>query len=136
VVRLAAATTACRGRVLVIGRPVDVEVLGGAGIGHEDVDAHGAAYYAAHARALRHWDDRVIVNVDEPIGDPWCRLLEQYGYRIAEVIPAYTRRYGGLNNADKRADHEVVIVAARGAPTRLEQLTLFDPEQKGDHHAH
>jgi hypothetical protein len=74
---------------------------------------NGAAYYAAHARAVKHWADRVIVNVDEPIGAPWCRLLERHGYRITEVLPAYTRRYGGLDNADKRADDEVVIVAVR-----------------------
>lgn len=79
---------------------------------HADRDG-GAAYYADHARAIAHWDIRAIVNVDEPIGARWSRLLERHGYEILQVIPAYTQRYGGLDNADKRAEHEVVIEARR-----------------------
>jgi hypothetical protein len=79
----------------------------------------GGAYYAAHDRAVRHWDNRVIVNVDAPIAEPWCRLLERHDYRITGVLPVHTRRYGGLDNADKRADHEAVIVAVR-VPSHIE----------------
>jgi len=70
-------------------------------------------YWEGHALAVKHWDERAIVNVDEPIGDGWCRLLEAGGFTIESVIPAFTRRYGGLDNAEKRADHEVVIVATK-----------------------
>jgi hypothetical protein len=87
----------------------------------------GAAYYAAHARAVEHWGDRVIVNVDEPISDRWQQLLVEHGYRIMQVIPAHTRRYGGLDNADKRAEHEVVIVAARGARALSESSGRIPP---------
>jgi hypothetical protein len=53
----------------------------------------------------------VVVNVDLPIADGWCALLEAEGYTVRQVIPAYTRRHGGLANAEKRAEHEVVILA-------------------------
>jgi hypothetical protein len=38
-------------------------------------------------------------------------LLVADGYTIEDVIPVVTQRYGGLDNAEKRADHEVVIIA-------------------------
>ena len=40
-------------------------------------------------------------------------MLTEAGYIIEQVVPAHTRRYGGLDNADKRAEYEVVIVASR-----------------------
>lgn len=75
--------------------------------------ARTGAYWQGHAEAVKHWDSRVIVNVDDPINSAWQALLMEQGYRIVEVVPVRTRRYGGLDNADKRADHEVVIVADR-----------------------
>jgi hypothetical protein len=75
--------------------------------------AKTAGYYAGHAGAVKHWGDRVILNVDLPISEPWQRLLVEHGYSIIDVIPAFTRRYGGLDNAEKRAEYEVVIVATR-----------------------
>ena len=51
--------------------------------------------------------------MDSPIEIGWCELLADQGYAVERVIPARTRRYGGLDNADKRADHEAVIVARR-----------------------
>jgi hypothetical protein len=62
---------------------------------------------------MKHWGYRVILNVDLPISAGWQRLLIGHGYAIQSVFPAYTRRYGGLDNADKRAEHEVVIEARR-----------------------
>lgn len=73
------------------------------------------AYWQGHADAVKHWGDRVIVNVDLPISERWQSLLAEHGYRITDVIPAFTRRYGGLDNAEKRAEYEVVIVATRSA---------------------
>lgn len=70
-------------------------------------------YWYLHGLAVRWWPNRVIVNVDEPIHHRWLHLLIGRGYDIKEIIPAYTRRYGGLDNADKRAEHEVVIVGVR-----------------------
>jgi hypothetical protein len=71
-------------------------------------------YWQGHAEAVKHWGDRVLLNVDEPICERWQRLLGGHGgYRIGAVIPAYTRRYGGLDNAEKRAECEVVIHARR-----------------------
>jgi hypothetical protein len=70
-------------------------------------------YREGHSEAVKQWGDRVIVNVDEPIAEGWQQLLREHGYLIDRVIPAYTRRYGGLDNADKRAEYEVVIVAYR-----------------------
>ena len=62
---------------------------------------------------MKHWGYRVILNVDLPISEGWQDLLIGRGYTIQTVIPAYTRRYGGLDNAEKRAEHEVVIEARR-----------------------
>jgi hypothetical protein len=70
-------------------------------------------YWRGHADAVKCWGDRVILNVDEPISARWQELLVDAGYRVGAVIPAYTRRYRGLANADKRAEYEVVIVATR-----------------------
>jgi hypothetical protein len=70
-------------------------------------------YWRGHAEAVQHWGDRVVLNVDEPIADGWCGLLDDAGYLIEVTVPAYTRRYGGLANADLRAEHEVVVVALR-----------------------
>ena len=75
------------------------------------------AYWDLHAECAKLWPRRVIVNVDEPIGIRWCALLQDVGYRVCDVRPARTRRYGGLDNADKRASCEVVIVAARQPET-------------------
>jgi hypothetical protein len=72
-------------------------------------------YWQGHGEAVKHWGDRAIVNVDLPISDGWRRLLVDHGYRIEQVIPAYTRRYGGLDNSNLRAEHEVVIVATGSA---------------------
>jgi hypothetical protein len=71
------------------------------------------SYWELHAEAVKHWPDRVIVNVDLPIADRWLELLLDAGYPLREVIPAYTRRYRGLDNAEKRAEYEVVVVAER-----------------------
>jgi hypothetical protein len=75
--------------------------------------ARAARYWQGHADAVKHWGDRVLLNVDLPISEAWQRLLVDHGYRIEQAIPAYTRRYRGLRNAGKRAKHEVVIVAVR-----------------------
>jgi hypothetical protein len=71
------------------------------------------AYWRLHSEAVEQWGDRALVNVDSPIGDGWCELLTERSYGIADVIPVRTQRYGGLHNADKRAEYEIVIVAER-----------------------
>jgi hypothetical protein len=75
--------------------------------------ARAADYWRGHADAVKCWGDRVIVNVDEPIVDGWVAVLTDAGYEIAAVVPAFTRRYGGLDNARLRAAFEVVLVAER-----------------------
>jgi hypothetical protein len=78
-------------------------------------DKGAADYFPGHGDAVKYWGDRVIVNVDLPMSDGWQGLLTEHGYVVTDVIAAFTHRYGGLDNAEKRADHEVVIVATRGA---------------------
>lgn len=70
-------------------------------------------YWELHAEAVKHWPDRVIVNVDEPICERWIELLHDAGYPLCSVTRAYTQRYAGLANADVRAEFEVVILAER-----------------------
>jgi hypothetical protein len=72
------------------------------------------AYYRGHGKAVKHWGERVFLNVDSPLVDDWCRLLGAHGFRLAEpVLRVRTSRYRGLAGSDKRADHEAVIVATR-----------------------
>jgi hypothetical protein len=70
-------------------------------------------YWRLHSEAVRHWGHRALVNVDAPISKGWCEVLEAHGYEVVAVTPVRTRRYGGLHNADQRADHEVLIEARR-----------------------
>jgi hypothetical protein len=70
-------------------------------------------YWEGHADAVRHWGDRAVLNVDGPVSEPRQALLADSGYSVITVVQVRTRRYGGLSNADKRADHEVVIVVER-----------------------
>lgn len=79
--------------------------------------SRAAAYWLKHEAAARHWGDRAIVNVDSPILDGWLVVLGACGYTHRQVIPVFTQRYGGLHNAEKRAEYEVVIVA-RGRDSR------------------
>jgi hypothetical protein len=74
---------------------------------------HEAAYYAGHGRVVQHWGEHAIVNVDLPICDGWVALLVAFGYVIDDVHAVHTRRYRGPANSERRAEHEVVIVAAR-----------------------
>jgi hypothetical protein len=92
--------------------------------------ARAEDYWRLHADAVKHWDERVILNVDLPIFERWQDLLIDAGYRIEQVIPAYTRRYGGLDNADKRAEYEVVIVATR-TPRRRRLSDALMPGSTG-----
>jgi hypothetical protein len=80
-------------------------------------DKGASDYYPGHAEVVKHWDDRVIVNVDEPMGDDWCSLLVSFGYGVDRVIPVHTQRYRNGANAEVRADHEVIIVARLPIPS-------------------
>ena len=73
---------------------------------------HASGYWQGHRDAVKHWDARVLLNVDGPIAGEWVGLLVERNYYIEETVLAPTRRYHGLANADKRAEHEVVIVAS------------------------
>lgn len=83
---------------------------------HTGRPSRAAAYWRTHGEAVKHWGNRAVVNVDSPIAPGWVDLMTAHGYRIKRVIPVYTRRYGGLDNAEKRAEYEVVIVAQRDTP--------------------
>ena len=110
-------TTKVKGRRdygISLGRPLHANNLARTTGQHARHD-EGEAYWRLHREAAKHWGDGVVVNVDEPIAYGWGTILIGLGYWVGPIIPAYTRRYGGLSNADKRAEHEVVIVAQRGA---------------------
>ena len=80
---------------------------------HTGKPGRAGAYWRTHSEAVTWWNDRALVNVDSPIADGWVDVLGAAGYQIEEVIRVLTQRYGGLNNADKRAEFEVLIVASR-----------------------
>lgn len=69
-------------------------------------------YYVRHDAVVRWWPDLVILNVDSPLRRGWGNLLARHGYRY-HSRKVQTRRYRGVANSDKRASHEVVIVAER-----------------------
>jgi hypothetical protein len=74
-------------------------------------------YYPGHAAVVAHWGQAAYVNVDLPISEGWTQVLEGAGYRITGVVEVKTRRLGGVANAEKRAPHEVILVAEkRGQP--------------------
>jgi hypothetical protein len=105
-------TTKVKGRRdygISLGRPLAAGNLAR----HTGKASRAAAYWRTHGKAAKHWGDRAIVNVDSPIAEGWLALLSDLGYQITDMIPAYTQRYGGLDNAEKRAEYEVVIVATR-----------------------
>lgn len=81
---------------------------------HTGRPSRAEAYWATHTTAVKNWDRRALVNVDAPIADGWESVLQGAGYTVTHTYPITTRRYGGLANAEKRADHEVLIVAERG----------------------
>jgi hypothetical protein len=87
-------------------------------------------YWRLHPEAVSQWDQRVILNVDEPISKRWQQILVDVGYRIEQVIPAYTLRYGGLHNAEKRAPHEDIIVASRAPKRKRLSDALSEPPQR------
>lgn len=74
-------------------------------------------YWALHNEAVKHWGNRVLLNVDDPISSGWIDLLQGDGYRIEETIPVYTRRDRGQQHTDSYADHEVLIIAFRKEQT-------------------
>lgn len=105
-------TTKVKGRRdygISLGRPLHPNNLAR----HTGKDSRAEAYWRLHREAAKHWGGRVIVNVDSPIGMGWGSMLVDLGYVVDDVIPAHTRRYGGLDNAEKRAELEIVIVAQR-----------------------
>lgn len=81
---------------------------------HTGRPSRAVDYWRLHGDAVKHWRERAIVNVDGPIEAGWLKLLLDHGYRIDDVHHVVTQRYGGLDNASKRADFEVVIEARRG----------------------
>ena len=52
----------------------------------------------------------MILNVDAPISAEWAALMRLWGYEIVGVVPVFTRRYRGLDNAELRAPNEVIIL--------------------------
>lgn len=105
-------TTKLRGRRdygISLGRALDPNNLAR----HTGRSSRADDYWRLHARAVKHWGDRAIVNVDEPISQGWQDILIADGFTVVSVEPVFTQRYGGLDNAEKRAEFEVVIVAER-----------------------
>jgi hypothetical protein len=80
---------------------------------HTGKPARAAAYWHTHSEAVKHWGDRALVNVDSPIAAGWRSILEAQGFTVTDEIPVYTQRYGGLDNAEKRAEFEVVMICER-----------------------
>lgn len=87
-----------------LGRPLDAHNLA-------RLARSPARFYAGHSTVARHWDRRVLLNIDLPMIEQWKTILDHYDYRIISVIPIVTRRYRGPANSEKRPDHEVLIDA-------------------------
>jgi hypothetical protein len=83
------------------------------------------AHWVLAQRAVRHWPERVIVNIKDcylgpniyPAVARWHHLLAGYGYEIGErVVETRGQRHGA--NREARVPYEVVLICQReGAPT-------------------
>lgn len=105
-------TTKTKGRRdygISLGRPLNAGNLAR----HTGKPNRADMYWALHYDAVARWGHCALVNVDLPISDGWCGLLTKAGYEVRSVEAVHTRRYGGLDNAEKRAEHEVLIKAVR-----------------------
>ena len=100
---------------MVIGEKVTLEEMGGAKM-HCSVSGCGDVLCKTEDDAIA-FCKRYLAFMPESFELPPPRVDGRApragGKRIEDVIPVVTQRYGGLGNADKRADHEVVIVARR-----------------------
>lgn len=72
-----------------------------------------AAFYGGLTAAARIWPDLAVVNVDLPMRDATVDALKAAGLSLGYEIPVETQRYRGGAGSDKRAPHEVVLVANR-----------------------
>lgn len=72
-----------------------------------------AKYYEEHAKCVKWWGNLAIVNVDLPMMSGWRAVLWLCGFEVEQIIKAPTRRYRGPANSDKRAEHEIIIVATK-----------------------
>jgi hypothetical protein len=115
-----------RDYALALGQPLSPDNLARQ-TGYMNRPQRANKYWHGHRDIVKHWGDRVILNVDLPIAARWQQLLTDAGYTIDQVIPAHTQRYGGLDNADKRAEHEVVIVTKRSQPTPKPRRLIRKP---------
>lgn len=70
-------------------------------------------FYAGLGAAMDQWGDRVLLNVDLPMGGRAAALLTMRGYVIEHVHRVGTRRYKVVGHGDTRAPHEIVIEAVR-----------------------
>lgn len=72
------------------------------------------AHDAAHIAVAKQWGDLALVNVDGPLRAQWSGILVAAGFHLREVREIITPRLGGgIAGADKRAGHEILIVAER-----------------------
>ena len=75
-------------------------------------DRDYSAFYDELGRHAKHWPQRAIVNVDEPMAELVGRQLEGLGYQLV-VVPVATPRRRVGSHGDRRPAVEVVIAAAR-----------------------
>lgn len=81
-------------------------------------------YWRVAELAVNNWRqaDMVLLNVSdfkvkggatEPFVMDWRKLLEEYGWVYQKEIQVGTARIGMGSNAEKRVEHEVIVVAKR-----------------------
>lgn len=80
-------------------------------------DGPQEAFYGKLGAAIAHWGEHVLLNVDAPMSAHCQKLLASARYRIEDVVDVLTPRLRGVANAGDRAEHEVVIVAAKESAT-------------------
>ncbi len=101
-------------------RPNDMGVLGAVRKRSKPAEAD---YWRIAGACVAHWPAQVVVNVDAktpmigggwyPLAGRWRELLEDQGFEITHVVGVCTPRQRKGANGDRRADHEVVVRAAR-----------------------
>ena len=100
-------------------RPLDDHNMGAYGIRRGGRSE--AKYWQLADSAVKHWPDRVVVNVSDfisnhvcyPLVAKWEDLLQAHGYTADDVIKVATPRQRHGANGAARVDAEAVIVARR-----------------------
>lgn len=93
-----------------LGRPLDERNLARS---CRPTQAHAERFYGELTKAACLWPSLALLNVDLPMCDAAGVALACAGFTIDNILEVETPRYRGGAGSDKRAPHELIMVATR-----------------------